>query len=337
MKRLFQERKWKRYQRKRQHRQEAARRRSNKKRHARRRQEQGVSRLVRRERRERRSLQAVEAPPHFSIVDNPEESVAFVEQVGRVSRTHDQMFVDLQSVTMLTADAVAALVSRLTDRRRVARVRGSEPQQTSAQSLLAQSGFYDIVRSRRPILEQPTGLMRERTSVKVESETAAELIAFATQAVFGSARPEPASYRVLVETMSNTNNHAAGNSARHESWWATVYCDPTTQYVGFTFLDNGVGIFESAPIQTVRKMARMVGLTTNQQILREILKGGVGSRTRLHYRGKGIPAIYELQKSGRIRNLVIATNDVYANIEKDDFRYLEYPFRGTLLHWELPL
>ena len=177
--------------------------------------------------------------------------------------------------------------------------------------------------------------MRERTSEKVEAETASELISFATGVIHGSPRDDYATFRTLVEVMSNTNNHAASGH-KHESWWATAYCDQASHYAGFTFLDNGVGIFESVPLRMVRRAARTLGLTSNQELLREILKGDIGSRTRLHYRGKGLPAIFDLQRRGRIRNLIIVSNDVFADIENDDFRHLPKAFDGTLLHWELP-
>jgi len=85
----------------------------------------------------------------------------------------------------------------------------------------------------------------------------------------------------------------------------------------------------------VRATARILGFKSNADILKEILLGNVRSRTRLSYRGKGIPGIFKAFKRGQLRNLIIVTNDVYANVGEERFETLNIGFEGTFFYWEI--
>ena len=103
----------------------------------------------------------------------------------------------------------------------------------------------------------------------------------------------------------------------------------------YTFLDTGVGIFRSVRLGTIRNVYKTLGFEDDSGILKDILEGKIESRTGKHYRGKGLPAIYEKSQSGSIRSLVIIANDVYANVEKGEYRMIRNSFQGTLLYWEV--
>jgi hypothetical protein len=129
-------------------------------------------------------------------------------------------------------------------------------------------------------------------------------------------------------------NHAAKEHIDMEMWWATVYCDVEKRIAQFTFVDNGIGIFQSGLIGPLRRAARAFGILNNASLLKRILRGEVESSTGLRYRGKGFPSMYDKLKKGLIRNLIIISNDVYANVAQDDYRTLDKSFRGTFLSWE---
>jgi len=71
-------------------------------------------------------------------------------------------------------------------------------------------------------------------------------------------------------------------------------------------------------------------------LLKDMLSGEVESRTGLPYRGKGLPSMNQDLIRGGIRNLIIISNDVKAEVEKQNFEVLPRPFRGTLIYWEVP-
>jgi hypothetical protein len=115
----------------------------------------------------------------------------------------------------------------------------------------------------------------------------------------------------------------------------SVYCDTESRKAAFTFIDQGIGIFESQSLLFRLRLAKKVLLNKRTDVLRELLHGNIPSSTGLRYHGYGLPGIYKACVHQRIRNLVIVSNNVYANVEKDEYRPLKSSFDGTILYWEV--
>lgn len=297
-----------------------------------------ISRRILRWQRTRARLEpkrphAVVRPPAlFSLIENPAQVVAFLREIIFLSKKNHLRF-DLSGITRMTSDAIAALtatISGLTG----THVQGNLPSNPDVKDMLVQSGFFDHVRKARPLPPCTKGRIARKESKKVEPTVARDLIHIGTTVIHGKPTPQRSTYRVLIESMANTFNHATRDSDGTQTWWATVYADPQSSRVCYTFFDTGVGIFHSANIGPWRRAYRFLGVQSNQRILADILQGKVQSRTGLAYRGKGLPAIYRLSLEKKISSLVIIANDVYANIDKNDFRLLGTEFSGTLLYWE---
>lgn len=288
------------------------------------------------ERIARRKYHILAAPQVFSIIKNPEGSLPFLREIDFYSSKNYNLSFDLSGVTEITTDAIAALVATI-DRLAVY-ARGNLPVNEKAQRILVESGFFDHMRRRNtePLPPKRGTISREKQSKKVQGDVARDLIRFGTNAVFGGPQQSKASYRVMVESMSNTHNHAAGKyQTMTEKWWGTAFADSKRNCVCFTFLDTGIGIFRSVRLKTLRGMYRRLGFGSDAVILRDMLRGEVGSSTGEPYRGKGLPAIYELSRHGSIKSLVIVSNDVYADVGSEEYRMLTTEFKGTLLYWEI--
>ena len=133
--------------------------------------------------------------------------------------------------------------------------------------------------------------------------------------------------------MSNTRDHASESRSRTETWWATVYCFPETGIACFTFVDCGVGIFNSVKLKPLKRFLRASGYTPNSDILKQMFHRKIESRTGLHYRGEGLPRIFDSMKRGGISNLVVVSNDAYANLATDSYQTLSGSFTGTVVYW----
>jgi hypothetical protein len=278
----------------------------------------------------RRPFSEIRAPAVFSIVNNPEGLIEII------SKTHN-ITLDLSGVKSLTTDAVAAFLATIQkdEIRSTTRIVGNQPLAPEARDRLIDSGFFSHVTSVQPVAAASKGRMIERKSKKVEPATARDLIHLANDALYGDPRRCPPAYRVLIESMNNTHNHASGRHEYQETWWATVYADVERERACYTFLDTGVGIFRSVKVSKLRRLFKMAGIQSDATILRDVLEGKVESSTGQPFRGKGLPAINDLSKRGRIKSLVIVANDVYGNVEKGEFRPIRTSFSGTLLYWEV--
>jgi hypothetical protein len=277
----------------------------------------------------------LKVPQRFSMIDNPEETIAFFRSFRDITRRNN-LQLNMQSVNYLTVDAITALVAEIVALGQSRYMRGTYPEDESCRSFLLESGFHDYVKSTQPITKVSRGKIAKRKSKMVESVTAKDLIRFGSQAAFGTAGHCYAAYATLVECMSNTHNHATGKTATQgsEAWYSTVYGDKAANRVCFTFLDTGVGIFRSVKYGMIRRVYKLFRWQDDRQILKDLLHGQVESRTGLPFRGKGLPSIYRNLTAGRIKSLVIVANDVYANVAINDYRVLDTPFPGTLLYWE---
>src|SRR5690606_5340458 len=104
----------------------------------------------------------------------------------------------------------------------------------------------------------------------------------------------------------------------------------------YTFLDLGVGIFESLPALSFKqKVATKLGLSHNVDLVQPLFNGEIKSRTGRPERGNGIPQVYESSKDKAFSKFVLITNDVFVNMKNLETKKLKNNFNGTLFYWEL--
>ncbi len=281
----------------------------------------------------------LQAPEAFSFIENPDLFNDFLIQVHQALRERKSIEVDHRKVVLQTPEALTVFLSVLADPRyRHTRHRGFIPKDPVQKAMFLDSGLCDYLKISdwvgRP---KPSGNIQRRKNFKVEPKTACELKQFAMTRLYGSDRFHRPLYKTFIELMANTLNHAGGKTEMKERWFASAYCQAEQGKTCFTFVDNGVGIFKSVgeTMSILRKMAVTIGINNNLDFLRNLLNGKLKSSTGMEHRGKGIPMINQLAVEGKIENLTIITNDVWANVSNGKFRKLEKEFPGTLWYWEV--
>lgn len=279
----------------------------------------------------------IAAPSVLSLVDAPEASISFFRDLQNPAKRRD-IFVDLSGVTAITPYAIALLlanVRRLGDRG--ISVRGNYPDAEGAIDAIRESGFNDYLRTSMPRSGHSRGaIVRQellQNSKQADGQYARKLVDFAEKDGGDRLRLKVV-YGHLIECMGNTHQHAAGRPGE-QMWWASVFRDVRRQRDCFTFIDMGVGIFNSAELSLRLKVYRLTGFR-RQQILRDLLDGKIPSSTGMAYRGRGLPSIRRSCEEGKIRRFVIVTNDVYADTERGAFVPLPEEIKGVVLYWEVP-
>ena len=178
------------------------------------------------------------------------------------------------------------------------------------------------------------GTIQRFSGIDVDSERVSELIHHGMEALTGTASDSEASYLVLLEAMENTKQHSMPDLPiairLPEHWWALSFADKARNCVCFAILDGGVGIFRSAKLKLLRRIDVKIRRTANEDLLRDMLSGTIGSRTQQSHRGKGLPAIKRLSDDGTIKRLTVITNAVRADVERNEYVTLQSAFRGTL-------
>ena len=292
----------------------------------------------------RRQRETLTAPQVFSLVKNPDETIKFLNKLRRRLPTRNlRIKIDLQSIEKIDSEAVAAFVAIMESTEGT--VFGNVPADPVCKRRLHDFGFFEHVEGGLPH-GAPAGTIRmEHTGLKVESDTARDIIKFGMQRLGGASLKHGPTYNILIEAMTNTFQHAAARRKKgQQRWWAAVYYDDTRQAACFTSVDVGIGILKNFEFrQRLKLWSEQAGLLFKQtslnqgEKLRMLLQGKVPSRTGAKYRGRGIPNMKEACNEGRINNLLILSNKAFANAGQDVYRELTDAFRGTIIYWEVPL
>lgn len=277
----------------------------------------------------------------LSIVEEPDETLAFFNEIERCHRNGIGVFVDLEGVSRLQYDALVVLLSmaRRFDLSKLAFL-GNYPKDADADTKLKRSGFFDGLKHQSP----KSSSFYSHHDRGVESKLTAGVIREAATKIWGAPRRCPRVQSVLIELMQNTNNHAEPRNPGEQLWWLSVDANENDHRALFAFVDFGVGVFKSldgkssqSPFFRWRqKLAGVFGQSENPALMKRILEGDLHRAVVIDYfRGKGLPGIFDALNRGAISQLRVVTNDVFANVATNDYKQLKNPFTGTLVYWEL--
>lgn len=298
---------------------------------------------VARERRETlaRGLGFITLPmPHeFSLVHNPDEMIRSISILRDIIYQRKQSVVlDLSEVRNVTNDAIILILSVVQDRRvpNWVKVWVKSPINEEAAKRLRESGIdehYEV----QDVAIPKSGRIRVKRSYEANSEMANELIQHATRTLFGKRRPLKKVQRILSECIANTNEHAGGNpdQKKEKMWWGTVFCESKKNIAYFSLLDNGIGIVESLRSEWFSRIPMLAKYRTNISLMKAVFDGKILSSTNETNRGNGLPAIFKARAKKEFTGLVLITNNVYIDFDKDLYRQLETSFSGTFFHWEV--
>ena len=284
-------------------------------------------------------VSSFDAPSDFSLIREPEAVLDHFASIKKKTGPNRIINSDLSNIHEFSTDALVALIALANNPQftRGAIINGRSPNDPRLADKFRDSGIYGTARIRFAdgAIRPAHGTIFRITDTQVLGTVAKNLINFATTRIFGAPQKMKGVYTTMIECMNNTFNHADPIEHEHKVWWATVYCDTERRIAFFNFLDTGVGILESINIKLSESLLRMVGIRNNADLMRDVLEGKIGSRTRLHYRGNGLPEIIKRFKMEQFSRLIIISNNVYADLEKDEYRVLAKPLDGTFFHWEI--
>lgn len=251
---------------------------------------------------------------------------------------------DLSKVERFSPESIAVFAACIASERFTNNMNstGNMPKNIILRNMFKESGFFDHVelenKKNTPRINKTGELLHKVTNNKVETEIASSTCLYVkkrTQAKFIDDL-EPL-YVILVEAMQNTNNHASAGKSVQYDWWLYRYEDRSNNLIHFTFLDIGVGVFESLSVKNwIRTATDAINLTSNLQLVDDLLAGKIKSRTLRKDRGKGIPQIYDSSKDELFKDFYILSNDVLINTKNDEKIKLNEQFQGTLYYWTIP-
>ena len=284
-----------------------------------------------------------EAPKQFTFIDNTNTIISYLNDCKETLHKEKKIRIDISQISTLSTDAIALLVACVNDTNfsgKYGIIRGNAPNNKELAQLFIESGFYKHVetdnKNLKNIEKADENLLHRESHVKVQSDIAKKACILGTKHVLHSACPFPIVYEMLIEAMSNTNNHANRNERGKTKWWLYVYNAPnnTTCY---SFVDLGVGIFDSVPVALYKKVTKLLHISHNADLAKDLLEGKIKSREKIdqNIRGKGIPQIASNCSSDSIGRAYIISNDVKIDLKTKIAERLHSNFKGTFIYWEL--
>jgi hypothetical protein len=292
------------------------------------------------------------APTILSFVRNPEDISEFISHIRQLEKDKQPVFVKLQHVKEIDYDGITVLLSAVV-RFKAQRIlfNGDLPSDQVARLIIEESGFFDYINDRFKDEDQyklEGKKIFTHAKKNVDPELGQKIIEAASKTVWGKQKRCPGVQRVFLELMQNTNNHASPEGFGEKHWWLSVKHIKEENRVTFSFIDYGVGVFNSlgnkrpgnkfyGAIDKLREKV-FVAITRNSDpgVLKLIFEGELHrTATGKTYRGKGLPGIYQALQRSQISNLSMITNNVVYNSSSNEYLPLQFGFEGTFVYWEL--
>lgn len=293
------------------------------------------------------SYSHIKAPVDFSLTSNTEETLKFIGKIENCYKRKQKVFVNLQGVDNIANGAIVVLLSILVQfKSNKIDFNGNFPKNNKVREFLKDSGFFKYLYKEIDPQDSYTfeNDICTHANKKVDSQLSEDIIKKASTFIWGEERRCTGVQRVFLELMQNTNNHASITNQGEKHWWATVKHNEDEKKVSFSFIDFGVGIFESLTnkkednkfYNAINKVRNVFSFSDNAELLRLLLHGDVHKTvTGKYYRGKGLPGIFEACKNNKISNLIIISNDAIADFGNNSYRKLNGSLSGTFIYWEL--
>lgn len=285
------------------------------------------------------------APSNFSIIDNTDKVLEYFEEAEKMLRSGENVTLNITDVEVLTSATVGLMVANINDADFLhdSIVAGEAPKKKELFELFTGSGFYDHVLTNGKFSKNVNSLLHKEVNKKVVSEVARDASLTGFNHVFGKKNPFESPvveslYDILVEAMSNTNNHADLHIKGKCNWWLYVYSDPKNKITSYSFFDLGVGIFKSIVVQNyLKQLAKDISIYPNIKLVDDLLAGKIQSRIEedKKIRGKGIPQIVEHAAIRNFKSFYIIANDVKINLKTKQKEQLKHNLNGTFIYWEL--
>jgi len=280
----------------------------------------------------------IPVPSDFSIRDNVTQMLDFFDEVHAHVKKDRAIHFEMSGIKHLTADAILYMLSVFNyygETLGFGKFSGTYPSDSASRELLVESGFLEYVQPEYRIKPSKPNILSIKSGTQVEGPIAKRVVDFSLTRLGkmpnGSAK---SIYSTLIECMANTRQHAYGAQRISPKWWLVAFHNESAAKVSFTFLDNGRGIPSTIKRNfKERFLDPLFRDKLDADLILSSLRGDFRTRTKLGWRGRGLPKIFEYAKNKQIDDLIVVSNQGFVAANGQKAETLERKFHGTLLSW----
>lgn len=287
------------------------------------------------------------APRVFSLLRNRSSVIEYIDGIMKHAKSKEYVTMNISEVTDTDPLTVSLLIAIMMDKRIKARMSFAKyvsiripTGDSGPAAMFRKCDFHRIVTSG----SSDSNYFMSRVDTSINRRIIKEVLKLAEKKNIEGARSNLSP--ILVEIMSNTNNHAGLSDDRDDEYpWHLSIIEEENK-ICFSVIDLGVGIYESLKTnEALRNIPKeewsaVNNIYENEQsrYLATNIPKGVYSSTKLNFRGKGLREIYiRANRTASIGEFVIITNKARVdvlNIEKQNIDS-GCSFRGTAYYWEM--
>ena len=283
----------------------------------------------------------IRVPENFSIKDNTTKTIKFINDLKSLHKNRRKIYFSMSKVTNIDEGTIALFVSIIKELSiRKYKICGNKPKDKNAKRILERSGFFEHLNGEIDIENKhsPNTILTEGQS-KTNQEVTARIIRNSIKFLTGEENNNQRLQRLFIELMANAINHGFKDSEKAR-WFlsSSQEISKSEKICRFAFIDNGQGIIDTLKLKSLfQEFLKNIKSFFNKdnQLLISAFKGEIGSRTKLDYRGKGLPTIYKTMEEKIISNLFVLTNNVILDFKDNKFYDISINHSGTFYYFEL--
>ena len=284
------------------------------------------------------------APVIFSIIDNCDGVIAFLNNLRKDYHSRRKVFVDMQGVTKVTNESLCLLVSNMMLFRN-GRIdfNGNFPKDKQACKIVIESGFLETLYRKKAsnTVNKVSSAIYTYSDHRSHSATADAIIRSCSKFLWDEECTCSGVYNAFIELMTNTVEHADEIEGK-QKWWVTATKDEENEKVTFSFVDYGRGIINTLTNANQKRHKNIVEkllvkwLGNEAMLLKEVMEGALtlSEKGGSQY-GNGLNSIYQDMVDNQLNNLVIITNNVFADVSKSKYSRMNESFPGAFISWEI--
>lgn len=274
------------------------------------------------------------APLECSLITNTKETLEFIESSIEEAKQGTKILHNFDDVKNLTPDVLMymmSLIEELQVSKKPFHIQGRYNNDYS--NLFKESGFIEYLKNKnKEIKDINSNILAIKTGQDTKVDIAQKVVKNLREWLSLDRNFTKPIYRILIECMTNTNNHAyLQDENKLRKWYLMAYYKEDS--VQFVFLDNGVGI-----ASTIKKnWYEIISLFhPDEKLIQSALDGEIlRSQTGDKKRGKGLPSIKKSAESDYIKELFIISNKAFIDCTNNFNKALNKEFKGTLISWKI--
>ncbi len=291
--------------------------------------------------------QSVTAPIDFRLIDNIEECLSFFrklrsDDIVSIFRNKKYIRIVLKDIQKIDYAAISVLTAISDDlKSNNIFIIGDFPENKECKKFISESGFLNQMydENNRPFpkskkselifFEKGCGTLSENDNRKISN-----LLRNVVGHLTGTPKHYQSIKTILLEICGNS---IEWSGTKNKQWLLGVKYEENK--VIFTVIDVGKGILDTLYRKFGKKATDFITFKSEADILMGAFDKKYGSTTQQVNRNKGLPSIKANYQEGRIKNLVVLTNNVILHFANQGqtitFAKKSPRFKGTFYQWEM--